>query len=577
MTEKKDYEQATMPLPEEYLAWPLFGAGLDKLGKNGKPVTRPMPTFSEDELLARINAVSLCYTDLKQIRMGNEHPRLLGRDLSSNPIVPGHEVSLTIVHVGRNLHDRYSVGEHYTLQPDVWLDGKSVPFCFGMDGGYRQYTRIGREILDADAGNHLMPVPDSLSYAGSALVEPWACVEATYRIDYRSTPKPEGKMWIVGGKDNRDGYTPGELLSKEHMPSEIIASSIPEDLLEKLQSISSSRNTPIKIKDASDILNSDILFDDVLVLDDAIQNLAGINEHLARKSVVCLLHDSPSNATAVVDIGRIHYDAVQYLGTNGLVLSETYTRTPSRSEFTNGGTALILGSGGPMGRMNLQRSLEVQPGPAVVVAAERNPNRFPVLEPTFQPMAEQASRDLIVINPRGNPEKYEREMERIRDKGGFDDIRLMVVVPEDLPGMLEYAAENCVVDIFAGHKRGTTAAISADKICGPSQVRLIGHSGLKHADEIEVLNKVRAGSLTLERTAAAVGGMLQIPDAIRALENSRFPGKILIFPHVLSFPLTGIPELRETAPEVYAALGEAETWTREAEQIFLDHFGETEG
>ncbi|MBN1264989.1 MAG: alcohol dehydrogenase catalytic domain-containing protein, partial [Anaerolineales bacterium] len=152
MTRIEDYERGNRALPQTHLTWPLYGAGLDKLGQNGKPVERPLPAITDDEMLMRIDACSLCYTDLKQIRLGSSHPRLLGRDLAADPVVPGHEVSLTVVTVGKNLTGEYHVGDRFTLQPDLWLNGKSIPFCFSLDGGYRQYTRVGHEILNADAG-----------------------------------------------------------------------------------------------------------------------------------------------------------------------------------------------------------------------------------------------------------------------------------------------------------------------------------------------------------------------------------------------------------------------------------------
>ncbi|MCD6356457.1 MAG: alcohol dehydrogenase catalytic domain-containing protein, partial [Anaerolineaceae bacterium] len=115
------YVTADGEIPEKHLTWPLFGAGVDALGVDGKPFVRPVPSFSSDELLMRIDAVSLCYTDVKEINQGPNHPRLTGRDLKNKPIIPGHEVSMTVVGIGENLLKNYSIGDRFTIQPDVWV------------------------------------------------------------------------------------------------------------------------------------------------------------------------------------------------------------------------------------------------------------------------------------------------------------------------------------------------------------------------------------------------------------------------------------------------------------------------
>ncbi|MBN1265192.1 MAG: hypothetical protein JXA25_06850, partial [Anaerolineales bacterium] len=447
----------------------------------------------------------------------------------------------------------------------------SIPFCFSLDGGYRQYTRVGHEILNADAGNHLMPIPENLSYAGSALVEPWACVEATYRIQYRSHIQCGGRMLVLGA-NSRNGMTTGNFLRGNFKPAEVVVSSIPVDLYQEIQELCRQSDISFQETSSETVLQSDLQFDDVFLLDDAIRLLKDINALLAKNAVVALCQQSPSSRMADVDLGRIHYDAVQYTGTDSLDLSEAYSYLPTRSALKSRGRTLILGAGGPMGRMNLQRAIQTPDGPVEILASECNPNRLNQLEITFKSMAEQEGVILSPVNPGDKTGWYEEEMQRILSLGGFDDIRLMAVSPELLQNILPYCANHGIVDIFAGLKRGTTAAIPADLICGPSQVRLIGHSGLKHADEQAVLQKSTDRTLTLEQSVAAIGGLLQIPEAIEALENSTFPGKILIYPHVRSFPLTGLPGLKDTAAEVYAALGKAETWTQQAERVFLDMY-----
>ena len=66
----------------------------------------PRPEHGPDQILVRIDAAGLCFSDVKVIQMGAGHPRLTGRDLTAHPLVPGHEASVTIVAVGAGLTDR---------------------------------------------------------------------------------------------------------------------------------------------------------------------------------------------------------------------------------------------------------------------------------------------------------------------------------------------------------------------------------------------------------------------------------------------------------------------------------------
>ncbi len=53
------------------------------------------------------------------------------------------------------------------------------------------------------------------------------------------------------------------------------------------------------------------------------------------------------------------------------------------------------------------------------------------------------------------------------------------------------------------------------------------------------------------------------------MQESLYPGKIVIFPHVFDFPLTGLTELEKALPYVAEKLGENDTWTFDAEKAFL--------
>ena len=145
-------------LPQEILSWQLKGTGLDNLGTKGRPDTVPFPRYTEDDLIARIDAVGLCFSDIKLISAGASHPRIEGRNLAKSPTVPGHEVAMTIVGVGDTWKGKFTLGSRFIIQADIYYKGKGVAFGYAIPGGLSQYAVIGKEILEGDEGCYLLPV-----------------------------------------------------------------------------------------------------------------------------------------------------------------------------------------------------------------------------------------------------------------------------------------------------------------------------------------------------------------------------------------------------------------------------------
>jgi len=104
----KTYQRAEVTLPAKNRVWPLYGAGMENLGVDRKPIEVPMPKYGPDELMIRHDACGHCFSDIKVIRAGQDHPRIY-RDMHEDPIVLGHEVSITVVAVGENLADQYTM------------------------------------------------------------------------------------------------------------------------------------------------------------------------------------------------------------------------------------------------------------------------------------------------------------------------------------------------------------------------------------------------------------------------------------------------------------------------------------
>ena len=564
------YQAAKEPIPAAQQTWPLYGSGIESLGKDGAPVVRPVPEYSDDELLMRIDAVSLCYTDLKEVSQGPNHPRLKGRDLKTNPIIPGHEVSMTVVGVGENLKYRYKIGARYTIQPDVWVNGKSIPFSFGMDGGYRQYAKIDDKILRGDAGNYLIPVPDEMTYAAGAITEPWACVEAAYRMNYRTTLKQGGAMWVLGCAGLREDYSIDADWVASSKPGRVVASDLPAGFEKSLQALCEQQGITFVKKSPAEIEAGEETFDDLILLDCGPQEVAAVSPRMNKGAVMALLNEKPMSGPIELDLGRMHYDEIVCVGTATGSITQAYRQTPVRAELKPNGAAWIMGAGGPMGRMHLQRAIESKHGPKTIVTSNVTSTRFEALREFFAPLAEKHHKELIFTNPVTDREGYEAVMEEIRRRGGFDDIEVMLTLPDVITEACDHLAEQGVINVFAGMKRGVKMTVDSRLITGEKQIRLVGNSGSGLDDQKAVVDRCVGGQLEPNLSVAAIGGLKQIPEGVQAMKDSLFPGKIVIYPHILDLPLTPLSCLKEKCPEVYRRLGANETWTMDAEKAFLE-------
>ena len=172
--------------------------------------------------------------------------------------------------------------------------------------------------------------------------------------------------------------------------------------------------------------------------------------------------------------------------------------------------------------------------------------------------------------PKAAPRDFATALAVAEVQGGINDVQVLAADPDVVVEATHHLAPGGVVNLFAGLKRGTTAPINAWLIYGPAQIRLIGHSGSGLDDQIAIVERAAAGHLAPERCVSAIGGLRQVPDGLEAMLAATYPGKIVIFPAVPDFPLTALPDLRETLPVVYAKLADGRTWTAAAEEAFLE-------
>jgi len=116
--------------------------------------------------------------------------------------------------------------------------------------------------------------------------------------------------------------------------------------------------------------------------------------------------------------------------------------------------------------------------------------------------------------------------------------------------------------------RGTTAEIDLSDAY-LKDTRVIGHSASSIDDLRLMLHQAETGVLSPNRSVAAVGSLGAAKEGLQAVQDTVYPGKIVIYPNIKDFPLTAVPDLKDKLPSVYAKLKDEREWTVEAEEEFL--------
>jgi L-sorbose 1-phosphate reductase len=552
----EQYRSGTGPIPGSYLQWRLRGAGLENLSLE----RTTMPSVGDDELLVRHDACGICFSDVKIVNLGPDHPRLAGRDMARNPVVMGHEVALTVMNVGAGLTAEYEVGQRFIVQADVYYGGANLAYGYVLDGGMSQYNVIGKEVLRGDEGAYLLPLAESTGYVEAALVEPWACVVAAYKYAYRSEPLTGGSLLAIGcgmAVDRRQLEDYARSASGSPAFVRVLVSEDGRPLEEVLRLGAGGRR-----------------FDDIVMIGSPSESdVAAAAAHLGKHGVLNLAVDRMPDGPVTLDIGRIHYDQQLFVGGRlaiGLRDAALNYASNVRSDLRGGGCAWMIGAGGPMGQMHVQRAIMSGSPPKRIVVTDTNAERISRLLERFQSAASDRGVELTAIDS-SQMSRSDHDA-RLGAMGPFDDIVSMVPSPSLVSESLPFLADGGVYNIFAGVAKGVTAEIDLRSVLRKNQ-RIVGTSGSSIADLAATLSLVESRALSTDSSLGAIGGLSAFSDGLAAVKSGVLAGKVVIFPHIADLPLTPLEEMKTRLPSVYERLsGGGRFWSKDAEQELFGLF-----
>jgi len=555
--------QSAANLPETQHAVQLVGPDKLVLNKSKKVLTP-----GEHQILCRVEAVGLCFSDLKLLKQFSSHARKseivsginfeVLKDIPSYvpneaPAVPGHEAVVRVAAVGPGV-EGIKLYQRYLVQTDYrWLRTASSNASFGynFEGALQEFVLMDERVITSPKGESmLIPVSEGLSASAVALVEPWACVEDAYAIIERRKLKANGQMLVVADTKVTEDIV-ASLFNRYGRPAHITW----------LSKFPAPVGLDIAITKATDISElTEAGYDDVVYFGFEARVAEALFAKVAPHGLLNIVLCGGKFARDVVTmVGQVHYGGIRIVGTMGIDPAESMKYIPETGEIRAGDRINVIGAAGPIGTMHVIRNICQQVEGVSVFASDVDENRLAALSKIAEPLSKKNN---VMYKP------YDVMKEKITE--AFDYIVLMVPIPELVAASVKSAVTNGIINIFAGIPATVTAEIDLNTYI-EKRLYFIGTSGSVLEDMKRVLAKVESGNLDTDVSVAAICGLDGASEGIRAIEKRQIAGKIIVYPACKGLKLTELAKLKEKMPEVAECLNDG-MWNKKAEEALLKRY-----
>lgn len=549
--------------------------GQDQLRLNtAKPVPRPGPY----QVLVRVEAVGLCFSDMKVLKQFDQHPRKsevldgVPREALTNlpsyvpddkPTVLGHEASVRVVAVGHGV-DRYHVGERCLVQAD-WRHaktaGSNAAFGYNFEGALQEYVLFDQRVVYnvEDEEDYLVKATDICGASAIALTEPWACVESSYVTPERRHIRSSGKLLIVAEAGHPVDSLDGCFDAAGGRPAEITAIYGTPGQKESFQLDFDADEGIFHEPDPLDAIESlpEETFDDIVYFGARPETIEALNDKLGRGGILNIVLAGESIGRAVnIGVGRIHYGGTRWIGTTSGNAAVSYEMIPETGDIRDGDEVHVVGAGGPMGQMHVIRALCLQRRGLTVTGSDLDEERLASLVAKAEPLAQQNQCSFRVVNSKEQS-----------PGGPFTYHALMAPVPSLLVDAIANSHQRAIVNVFAGIPAAVKHEIDLDTVID-KQIFLFGTSGSTLEDMLLVLEKVEAGTLDTNCSVDAISGLAGAIDGIAAVEQRTYAGKIVVYPGRRELGLVPLRNLPGVLPEVAAKCANG-VWTKAAEDELI--------
>ena len=157
-------------------AWRLYGA------KDARLEDVELESAGEDGVVVEIVTNTICLSDYKGISLGTGHKRV-PKDIATNPIMFGHEISGIVREVGAKWASQFKPGQRVCIQPAFNIPGhelETMGYSWHSVGGETTHVYLPSIIMEMGC---LLPY-DGDAYFKCSLAEPISCIVSAFRSNY---------------------------------------------------------------------------------------------------------------------------------------------------------------------------------------------------------------------------------------------------------------------------------------------------------------------------------------------------------------------------------------------------------
>ena len=294
-----------------------------------------LPEISKNEILVHIITDGLCPETLHAVKLGDKNKRIVG-ELSSEPVIIGHEACGEIVRTGAGVDKKWSIGDRVVILPSLKSEcGAAFGYSFKYMGGAATYVIVSEDII----ANECLVKYGNMPFFTGSLVEPlaavWRAYQAFYHVDAKTREikqgvKRGGKLAILGGAGPM-GMAAIEIGKKCMGISEITVVDTSDERLDfakRRGAMTDSAESTCTVtyvnthgvKNAKDKLleMSGGGFDDVFVMSSS-HDIFELAENICCDDGCLNFFADPSTeyASAPLNLNKLHYHGLHVVGTAG--------------------------------------------------------------------------------------------------------------------------------------------------------------------------------------------------------------------------------------------------------------------
>lgn len=297
-----------------------------------------LPEIKDNEVLADVVTDSVCMSTHKAVMLGSDHKRV-PKNISTKPIMVGHEQCGTILKVGKALQGRFQAGMKYSLQPAVNYPGKeieAVGYSYPYVGGNATKIVIPTEVIEMDC---LIPYTGD-SFFQASLSEPISCILSALKSQYHVNANPYahemgikngGKLALLGGGGPMGLGFVDLLINGDKKPELLVVSDIDSVRLERAESLfpredAAKKGITLEFFNASGVnalrdlmaLTGNKGYDDIFVMVPVPSLVEQASQVLGHDGCLNIFAGSADKAFgAHVNLYNVHYDRHHIIGSAG--------------------------------------------------------------------------------------------------------------------------------------------------------------------------------------------------------------------------------------------------------------------